>query len=157
MKSARFYLDYVQHLLTANTRHGTHSPFVYRLVDEVIYARRQPEESRDRVVRLVARLVDHFRPREVYEPGSGPAPEPLDFVLATGRDAGETADGLRALWPKLHSGSVLLLTDSYRNAKAKLLWQSIKARPEVTVTVDLFRVQLVFFRSGQAREHFRIR
>ena len=35
--SFKFKLSYFNHLLTANNRHGTHSPFVYKLADEVIY------------------------------------------------------------------------------------------------------------------------
>ncbi|POY35627.1 SAM-dependent methyltransferase [Solitalea longa] len=31
------YKSYVKHLLTANTLHGTHSPFVYNLINNVIY------------------------------------------------------------------------------------------------------------------------
>ncbi len=37
MFNVKFGLDYLLHWLTANNRHGLHSPFVYRLVDEVIY------------------------------------------------------------------------------------------------------------------------
>lgn len=37
MANIRFFIDYLGHFLTANSRHGVHSPFVYRLVDEVIY------------------------------------------------------------------------------------------------------------------------
>ncbi len=32
-----FFIDYLKHYITAKTRHGTHSPFVYKLIDQVIY------------------------------------------------------------------------------------------------------------------------
>ena len=37
MLNLRFAKDYVLHRLKAKTRHGVHSPFVYRLIDKVIY------------------------------------------------------------------------------------------------------------------------
>lgn len=37
MANVRFFKDYLVHCLRSNTRHGTHSPFVYQLVDQVIY------------------------------------------------------------------------------------------------------------------------
>ncbi len=36
-------------------------------------------------------------------------------------------------------------------------WTQIKAHPEVSVTIDLFQIGLVFVRKAQAKEDFVIR
>ncbi|MGV3761103.1 hypothetical protein [Parapedobacter sp.] len=157
MSLLRYYLDKLGHFLSAHSRHGTHSPFVYRLVDEVVYAKRVPGEPRDKVKRLVGRLIDRFQPATVYTHNASVPVSPLDFVFIDCVALGDPVAELRALWPHLRHTSVLVVSGCYRTAKAKALWQAIKAKPDVTVTIDLFRAGLVFFHSGQAREDFKIR
>jgi len=157
MSRLHYYVHYLRHLLVANTRHGTHSPFVYRLVDEVFYLKRQADEPRDKVLRLTGRLMERFAPRQVYRMDTRLPDGPLDFVIIPGSEADAISARLHQLWPRLHADSVLVVEGIYRHAGVKRLWQSIQAKPEVTVTVDLFHVGLVFFHLGQAKEHFRIR
>ena len=47
--------------------------------------------------------------------------------------------------------------DSWKNEDMKVAWSEIKNRPQVTVTIDLFWLGLVYFRKGQAKEHFKLK
>lgn len=56
-----------------------------------------------------------------------------------------------------HPGSVFVFDDIYWSAEMRQAWETIKKHPSVTLTVDLFHVGLVFFRSGQPKQHFSLR
>jgi hypothetical protein len=52
---------------------------------------------------------------------------------------------------------MLIFDDIYWSEGMKQAWAQIKAHPQVTVTVDLFWIGLVFFKAGQAKEDFLIK
>jgi len=82
----------------------------------------------------------------------------LDFVYIDGnhrKDA--TLNYFNWCLPKVHENSLLIFDDIYWSEGMKEAWAQIKQHPEVTVTVDLFWIGLVFFKKGQAKEHFKIR
>ncbi|MFI5221304.1 MAG: O-methyltransferase [Bacteroidia bacterium] len=58
---------------------------------------------------------------------------------------------------KIHNDSMLLFDDIYWSPGMTKAWEEIKLNPQVTVTVDLFFLGLVFFRKEQAKENFRLR
>ncbi|TZF81687.1 class I SAM-dependent methyltransferase [Pedobacter sp. BS3] len=260
MVNLQFVRNYLQHYFPAKTRHGVHSPFVYRLVDEVIYdtgakpvyheieaLRRQllhdersitvtdlgagshVNKNRTRQVKQIARhalkppklaqliyrLAARSDPSTIIELGtclgittsylSKAAPKAriisIEGCPQTSAIAGETLKQASAAnvelltgnfdtilpgiihdldridfmfidgnhrkdatlsyfnWslPKVHEDTILIFDDIYWSAGMMEAWQRIKDHPQVTVTVDLFWIGLVFFKTGQAKEHFKIR
>ena len=255
-----FNIEYVQHWLNAKTRHGTHSPFVYKLTDEVIYdftakteyksieqqrkklyddgsivevtdlgAGSHLNKNRKKAVKeiaknalkspklaqLIFRLAEFSKPSSIIELGtclglttaylakSTPTAsvvtiegcpqtaavarknfqelglnnielqvgnfdlllpdlfakqEKLDFVYIDGnhrKDA--TLNYFKWCLPKVGEHTVLIFDDIYWSKGMKEAWEEIKNHPDVTVTIDLFWIGLVFFKKGQAKEHFKIR
>jgi predicted O-methyltransferase YrrM len=260
MLNFRFVKDYLLHRLKAKNRHGLHSPFVYKLVDTVIYdyadskVYQEIENIRKKLLvdnrmititdlgagsmlnnnkqkrigdiaanalkqpklaQLLYRLAAHFKPRNMIELGTclgittlylqkaasdahvytmegcpqtaGVAKETfkqagldavelitgnfddnlpavinnldqLDFVFVDGnhqKDA--TLKYFEWCLPKVHEDTLLIFDDIYWSEGMKEAWAQIKAHPQVTVTVDLFWIGLVFFKSGRVKEDFLIR
>jgi predicted O-methyltransferase YrrM len=260
MLNFRFVKDYLLHRLKAKNRHGLHSPFVYKLVDSVIYdyadskVYQEIENIRKKLLvdnrmititdlgagsllnnnkqkrvgdiaanalkqpklaQLLYRLAAHFKPRNMIELGTclgittlylqkaapdarvytmegcpqtaGVAKETfkqaglnavelitgnfddnlpavinkldqLDFVFVDGnhqKDA--TLKYFEWCLPKVHEDTLLIFDDIYWSEGMKEAWAQIKAHPQVTVTVDLFWIGLVFFKSGRVKEDFLIR
>jgi predicted O-methyltransferase YrrM len=256
----KFILAYLKHRLTANSRHGTHSPFVYQLTDEVIYdfsskkvyqdieAERKKLLNDDtlitvtdlgagshlhknntkkikviaknalkspRLAQLIYRLALNHHPQNIIELGTclgvttaylakaqpdaniltiEGCPETaavaqqsfvnlnlinialqvgnfnqllpkaiaeaqkLDFVYIDGNHTKEaTLNYFYWCLPKLHEGSLLIFDDIYWSEGMKEAWTEIKNHPQVTVTVDLFWIGLVYFKKDQAKEHFKIK
>jgi predicted O-methyltransferase YrrM len=256
----RFAKDYLLHKIRAKNRHGLHSPFVYRLVDEVIYDFRAKEAyaaiekartglladdgmititdlgagsmvntghrkkisdiarnslKSPRLAQLLYRLVKNQHPANIIDLGTclgittlylqtaQPAarlytlegcPETaaiatkvfdqfnarqiqlitgnfddtlpqtiailptLDFLFVDGNHQQEaTLRYFELCLPKLHENSLMIFDDIYWSRGMKKAWKQIKAHPQVSVTVDLFWIGLVFFKKGQVKQNFRIR
>lgn len=256
----QFITDFLKHRLTANSRHGTHSPFVYQLADEVIYDFNNKLEYKNielqrkklfnddstitvtdlgagshlnknktkkvsqiaknalkspRLAQLIYRLSKNINPKTAIELGTclgitttylskacpnaeiitiEGCPETaevarnnfkvlnlnnielhvgnfdlilpdliakqptLDFVYIDGnhrKDA--TLNYFKWCLPKVTENSLLIFDDIYWSKGMKEAWAEIKNHPDVTVTVDLFWIGLVYFKKGQAKEHFKLK
>jgi predicted O-methyltransferase YrrM len=81
--------------------------------------------------------------------------QPLDFVFF---DANHrytpTMDYFKLCLQQKHENSIFVFDDIYWSKEMTKAWQEIKQHPDVTVTVDLFQVGLVFFRTVQEKQHF---
>lgn len=258
--SLQFASDYLKHRFTANTRHGTHSPFVYKLLEEVIYDFSSKKEyntvesqrkkllndhrlititdlgagsnvnnnkqkkvselaknalKSPRLAQLIYRLAHQHQATTIIELGTclgvttaylsvakpvaqivsiEGCPETakvaqenfealqlsnvalqvgnfddllpiqlkkmelLDFMYIDGNHTKTaTLNYFHHCLTKVHEGSLIIFDDIYWSTGMKEAWAEIKAHPQVTVTIDLFWIGLVYFRKGQAKEDFKIK
>ena len=256
----QFAADYIIHRLTAKTRHGIHSPFVYKLADNVIYnfskkidyksieRQRAKLLSDNRIIalagfgagshlnknlvkqvkqiagnalkspklaQLIYRLAKNAQPQNIIELGtclgittaylSKACPQShvltvegcpqtadialqnfkalllnnvelqvgnfndlfpkiikeakqLDLVYIDGNHTKEaTLNYFNLCLSKITENSLLIFDDIYWSKEMKEAWAEIKENPQVSLTVDLFWLGLVYFRKGQAKEHFKLK
>ncbi len=82
----------------------------------------------------------------------------LDLVFIDGNHAeGPTLDHFDQCMSKAHNDTVIVLDDIHWSPGMERAWTAIRNDPRVTITIDLFRMGLVFLRKEQAREHFVLR
>ncbi len=68
-----------------------------------------------------------------------------------------TLSYMEVLLPSITNETIWVFDDIHWSKDMEAAWEAIKNHPKVTVSLDLFCIGLVFFRTEQAKEHFVIR
>ncbi len=84
--------------------------------------------------------------------------EKWDFIFFNGNHSKKDILSFEyVLLPSITNETICVFNNIHWNNEMEAAWEAIKNHPKVTVTIDLFCVGLVFFRTEQAKEHFVIR
>lgn len=87
-----------------------------------------------------------------------PTTKTFDLVFINHCENAETCqDYFQKLLKHYHNDTVFIFDGIYSSKAMQNVWNNIKSHPEVRVTIDTFRWGLVFFRTEQVKQDFKIR
>lgn len=114
--------------------------------------------AKENFTQLDAPIVLHTGNFDTVLPAVLSGQQTLDFVFIDGNHRKTaTLNYVNACIAKSNTDAVFIIDDINWSAEMQQAWQQIKQLPQVTVTLDLFYMGIVFFRKEQAKEHFVIR
>lgn len=149
----RYYFDYIYHFFVSNSRHGTHSPFVYALTEKVIYNPNYkgqnfvefPEGFKPNYIPLLKKIWSFWEvntlSKDLQDMGA------QSYWI----DGKEDADVILSL---IDAGKIIVFHEPYQQ---KRLWKKLIADPRVTVSINLFHFGILLKREGQRKQDFLLR
>ncbi len=165
------FFSYLRFLILSKKRHGLHSPFVYSYVTNCLLKRDMCQKKvLGRTARIVLKSIAYFDARNLWvRPGDGQlqlsilkenTPSSFDispFDLMYVEHPDDPLLHSHDLPQCTHNNSLIIIDNIYKTSRNNALWKSHYQSEKYPVTMDLYHCGILFFRSGQAKEHFRIR
>lgn len=146
----RYYWKLIRHFICSNSRHGTHSPFVYKLAEQVIYAKKEVKRNKfaSKTNMLMSEIASFYMLPIVSTEEEGRGGIFQDSI---------SNQDIASVLQLQHKYFMLFLTDIHADNFCEKKWQQIIADKATIVTIDLFHVGIVCFRKEQPKEHFTLR
>lgn len=152
-----YYWELVRHFFVSNSRHGTHSPFVYGLASSVIYqdSRVEPDtvnvptDFNPKYRDLLSDILSYMNISELTYVGRPDHAEAL-FVDLAESPLNDIAEAIRRV-------KVVVIHEPFRTRETKRKWRKLMRSADVVVSINLFHFGLLMHRKGQRKEDFVLR
>lgn len=158
---ARAYLRY---LYAARGRHGTHSPFVYEFVEQVVQGHsHQPFNTAtfagNKYDALLARVAAYYGYKGVIELSTAEDHcEPLHINILSVNTPECWVREVQKNQVNIGSAGLVVAPGIYIDGRHHRQWQALIAEPSVTMSLDLYGMGLLLFRREfLVKQHFIIK
>lgn len=169
MLELNYYIKYLRFLFSATNQHGVHSPFVYAFITRCLYM--PTPHKGNSCERLILKMIPYFGIERVKTctPDVGPRvliaktyPDiafdnpPYDLIYTeAGNDPTRQPEDLDR--EQVHENSIIVIRGIHKNRQAATRWEGLLQSGRFAVSIDLFHCGILFSRTGQAAQHFKIR
>ena len=152
--------------------HGVHSPFVFNFISSILNNKELKQEANysNKYRALLIRMVAYYMPEVVMEFEATPSNkadvleeiENADTIgllhVKQNKNAEDVISYFSAAIKKVNTESILIFDGIHDSKEMENSWEAIKMHKEVKLTIDLYKLGIVFFRLEQLeKENFIIR
>jgi hypothetical protein len=161
---------YCNHRFHARKGKNHHSPFVYNFSLAVFdsdssgllrFTRNDVTHNiKSKQVRLLSKIVTYCNIKTITSfpsENSTPPHQANIIVIDLVPNPEQAFNYFEETAKYADNNSVIIVKSLYRSKENALVWEKIKAHPKTTVTFDLFKIGIVFFRRESSKENFIIK
>lgn len=116
-----------------------------------------PDDPKGTATALIREIAEVHNQQVWFFSPMAPVPGTIDLAYFSA----ETNTSLPQLLNQINEvsceNSACIVGDIRKTPEAEAAWYEVIYQPEATVTIDLYSVGMVFFRPGQAKQHFLVR
>ena len=149
--------------------HGVHSPFVFNFISSILNNKELKQEANysNKYRALLIRMVAYYMPEVVMEFEATPSNkadvleeiENADTIgllhVKQNKNAAQLMIYFNAAIKKVNTESILIFDNIHDSKEMENSWEAIKMHKEVKLTIDLYKLGIVFFRQEQLeKENF---
>jgi hypothetical protein len=169
----RLYKYFNYYLNASNGKgHGVHSPFVFSFITSVLNSKEfsQENDNADKYRALVNSMISFYKPIALMELELNPLNkanvlEEIEkaktislLYLKQNKNTADLMLYFNAAIKKVNTHSILIFENIHNSKEMEASWEQIKMHKEVKLTIDLYKLGIVFFRQEQLeKENFTIR
>jgi len=169
----RLYKYFNYYLNASNGKgHGVHSPYVFSFITCVLNSKEfsQEDDNADKYRALVNSMISFYKPIALMELELNPLNkanvlEEIEkaktislLYLKQNKNTADLMLYFNAAIKKVNTHSILIFENIHNSKEMEASWEQIKMHKEVKLTIDLYKLGIVFFRQEQLeKENFTIR